>query len=54
MCRRTQIGWYTQFQHLIEDAVHRNHGEPAVLITHSMGGLVTYYFLKQVAICRSL
>jgi pimeloyl-ACP methyl ester carboxylesterase len=43
-----QIGWYKRFQNLIEEAVEKNHGQPAVLITHSMGGLVTYYFLKMM------
>lgn len=44
-----QIGWYKRFQNLIEEAVAKNHGQPAIIITHSMGGLVTYYFLKQVS-----
>ena len=43
-----QIGWFKRFQNLIEEAVDRNHGQPAVLIAHSMGNLVTYYFMKQV------
>jgi predicted alpha/beta hydrolase family esterase len=43
-----QIGWFKRFQNLIEEAVDRNHGQPAVLIAHSMGNLVTYYFVKQV------
>lgn len=44
-----QIGWFKRFQNLIEEAVDRNHGQPAVLIAHSMGNLVTYYFMKQVS-----
>lgn len=43
-----QIGWFKRFQNLIEEAVDRNRGQPAVLIAHSMGNLVTYYFMKQV------
>lgn len=44
-----QIGWYKRFQNLIEEAVSKQHGMPAVLITHSMGGLVTKYFLDMMA-----
>jgi len=44
-----QIGWYKRFQNLIEEAVAKNHGMPAVLVTHSMGGLVTKYFLDLMA-----
>lgn len=43
-----QIGWYKRFQNLIEEAVAKNHEQPAIIVTHSMGGLVTYYFLKQM------
>jgi Lecithin:cholesterol acyltransferase len=43
-----QIGWFKRFQNLVEEAVEKNHGQPVVLIAHSMGNLVTYYFLKQV------
>ena len=40
-------GYFTQLKHTIE-AYHQTMGEKAVLVSHSMGGTVTYYFLQWV------
>lgn len=38
----------------MEEAVAKNHGQPAVIIAHSMGNLVSYYFLKQVILLHCI
>ena len=40
-----QSGHFEKLGHLIEDAVNKNNGRQAVLVAHSMGSLVSLYFI---------
>ena len=42
-----QLGFFEALKALIETAVERNGGQPAVIVGHSMGCLVTLFFLNQ-------
>ena len=42
-----QVGYFARLQRLIEDAV-ADKGEPCIIVAHSMGGLVSHYFLTKV------
>lgn len=42
-----QTGHFDRFKKLIEDAVAQHH-RPAVIISHSMGSLVTLYLLTHL------
>ena len=39
-------GYYTALQKLIDDTYMRNNNTPVTLVTHSMGGPITHYFLS--------
>lgn len=41
-----QLGFFQALKDLVEAAVNSNRGKPAVLVGHSMGCLVTLYFLS--------
>ena len=43
---RLQLGFFQALKDLVEAAVNSNRGKPAVLVGHSMGCLVTLYFLS--------
>ena len=54
-----QAGYFEHLRQLIEGAVAQN-SEPAIIIAHSMGGLVSHYFLTEArlpagdrSVCRS-
>ena len=40
-----QLGFFDALTNLVEDVVNRNDGQPAVIVGHSMGCLVTQFFL---------
>ena len=42
-----QVGYFDALRDLAETAVHKNGGLPAVLVAHSMGSLVSLYFIKR-------
>ena len=42
-----QVGFFAAFKGLIEKAVQQNENSPAVIAAHSMGCLVTAYFLNR-------
>ena len=42
-----QVGYYARLQKLVEQAVQQNENRPAVFLAHSMGCLVTLYFLTK-------
>jgi len=42
-------GWMSKFQQLVEDTYGANNGQKVVLISHSMGGLVTTAFLNTMS-----
>ena len=44
---RWQVGFFAAFKGLIEKAVQQNDNSPAVIAAHSMGCLVTAYFLNR-------
>lgn len=41
-----QVGYFQQLEELIEHAVESNDGRPAAIVAHSLGCLVSLYFLK--------
>ncbi|KAK9800276.1 hypothetical protein WJX73_002429 [Symbiochloris irregularis] len=43
----TQVGFFEAFKALIQGAVDKNEGKPAVIVGHSMGCLVMLYFLSR-------
>lgn len=47
MCILLQDGHFDRMRELIEHAVSINSGRPAVLVAHSMGGLVSLYFITR-------
>ena len=42
-----QVGFFAAFRGLIEKAVEQNNNSPAVIAAHSMGCLVSTYFLSR-------
>jgi len=44
----SKLGWYDQFQKLVEDTYASNNNKSVHLITHSMGGPTTLFFLNQM------
>ena len=42
-----QVGFFEAYRVLIEKAVYQNGGKPAVIVAHSMGCLVSAYFLHK-------
>ena len=46
-CSPLQEGYYTALAQLIEGAVARNGGRPAIIVAHSLGCLVSLYFLAR-------
>jgi lysophospholipase-3 len=42
-----QVGWFARLQQLVEQAVQQNNNRPAVFVAHSMGCLVSLYFLTR-------
>lgn len=43
-----QLGFFDALQKLIEGAVDKNGGQPVVIVGHSMGCLVTLFFLSRM------
>ena len=43
-----QRGYYTRLQKLVEETYEEGGGEKVTLVVHSMGGVVTLYFLTSV------
>ena len=41
------MGYFDALRDLVETAVHKNGGLPAVLVAHSMGSLVSLYFINR-------
>ena len=46
MCVHLQLGFFDALKNLVEEAVNSNGGQPAVIVGHSMGCLVTLFFLN--------
>ena len=43
--RAVQVGTFDNMTSLVEEAVEKNDGRKAMLVAHSMGSLVSLYFL---------